>query len=97
MVVRGSRDPPRTEISSSDRKVTLSYTEDAVASQNDTSNSVTGEHGNGKFVSEPIDNVVAAEEKRGAKIHDFCFGIPFGEFLSVLNYGRLMCHNKTIK
>ena len=29
------------------------------------------------------DSVAAAEPKRSAKIHDFCFGIPFGEFVYI--------------
>lgn len=35
------------------------------------------EHVNENLTSDPVDDVVS-EDKKGAKIHDFCFGIPYG-------------------
>ncbi|XP_076955036.1 protein FATTY ACID EXPORT 1, chloroplastic-like [Bidens hawaiensis] len=40
-------------------------------------NSSTVEYVNGEEVSEPAENKIA-EKQRSAKIHDFCFGIPYG-------------------
>lgn len=31
-----------------------------------------------------VENLGTTEQKRAAKIHDFCFGIPFGESFSQL-------------
>lgn len=41
------------------------------------------EHVNGEDVGEPVEKDVI-EPKRAAKIHDFCFGIPYGKFHLVL-------------
>lgn len=41
------------------------------------SNSSAVEYVNGEEISEPVENVVS-EQKRSAKIHDFCFGLPYG-------------------
>lgn len=43
-------------------------------------NSSAVEYVNGEEVNEPVENV-NTEKQRSAKIHDFCFGIPYGEFL----------------
>lgn len=40
-------------------------------------NSSTVEYVNGDEISEPVENVIS-EKQRSAKIHDFCFGIPYG-------------------
>ncbi|KAJ0782587.1 putative TMEM14 family protein [Helianthus annuus] len=32
---------------------------------------------NGEEISEPTENVIS-EQQRSAKIHDFCFGLPYG-------------------
>ncbi|KAJ0610987.1 putative RNA-directed DNA polymerase [Helianthus annuus] len=39
-------------------------------------NSSTTEYVNGEEISEPTENVIS--EQRSAKIHDFCFGLPYG-------------------
>ncbi|MFS7904064.1 putative TMEM14 family protein [Helianthus anomalus] len=40
-------------------------------------NSSTTEYVNGEEISEPPENVIS-EQQRSAKIHDFCFGLPYG-------------------
>ncbi|XP_076904847.1 protein FATTY ACID EXPORT 1, chloroplastic-like [Bidens hawaiensis] len=58
----------------------LKYTTKASKSDNDLlekPDSNVEEYVNGKDVSEPTQHV-DTEPKRAAKIHDFCFGIPYG-------------------
>ena len=39
-----------------------------------------------EIVTEPVEEHVVTQTKRAAKIHDFCFGIPYGILsLSKLN------------
>lgn len=40
-------------------------------------NSSTAEYVNGEEINEPVENVIS-EKQRSAKIHDFCFGLPYG-------------------
>lgn len=47
-------------------------------------NSSTVEVVNGEEINEPEEHVVS-EQKRSAKIHDFCFGLPYGEFFLLLH------------
>lgn len=42
--------------------------------------------GNSRTESEPLLEKDVGEQKRAAKIHDFCFGIPFGECVSSSYY-----------
>lgn len=42
------------------------------------------EHGNGKIGSNGPPNPAVVENKKTAKIHDFCLGIPFGECVFVI-------------
>lgn len=72
--------------SSSGSKSAVKYTAKASKSDNDIlekPNSNIGEHVNGEEIDETVKNVVI-EPKRAAKIHDFCFGIPYGKFHLVL-------------
>ncbi|KAL8120858.1 hypothetical protein AgCh_017872 [Apium graveolens] len=71
-------------VSCSESKATVSYTkEDPVVSNNGISENIYSEeeeHANENLTSDSVDDVVA-EDKKGAKIHDFCFGIPYGGFV----------------
>jgi hypothetical protein len=67
------------EISNSESKTTVSYAADAVKSHDDIlQKPYLDKEGssNGNLINESEPIVV--EQKRAAKIHDFCFGIPFG-------------------
>lgn len=77
----------RTYASSSEIKTSVSYTAGASNSQGEgIANSypdfqdVSVKSGTG----EPVQENGVIEQQRAAKIHDFCFGIPFGEFVSIL-------------
>lgn len=77
-------------VSCSEGKATVSYTKDPVVSNNGISENIYSdeeEHVNENLTSDPVDDVVVEEEKKGAKIHDFCFGIPYGGF--VLSWGLI--------
>ncbi|KAA8517167.1 hypothetical protein F0562_017460 [Nyssa sinensis] len=76
-----SHDGHGTDISSAETKTTLSYSTDASKSHNGRSMKsypTTEEHVAGKGKSEPVQEHAVTQQKRAAKIHDFCFGIPFG-------------------
>lgn len=76
-------------VSCSESKVAISYTEDPSISSNGRSEKTYSDNEelvNENLTSDPVDDVVA-EEKKGAKIHDFCFGIPYGGF--VLSWGLI--------
>ncbi|KAL8261610.1 hypothetical protein R6Q59_025659 [Mikania micrantha] len=87
---------------SSCSKSALKYAAKASKSDNDLlekPNSNVEEYVNGEDVSEPIQQHVDTEPKRAAKIHDFCFGIPYGGivfigglvgFLFTRNFSTLM-------
>lgn len=73
-------------ISGSQTKTTLRYTPDTSRSHIEgsaKSYASTEENVIGKGISEPAEQQVITEHKGAAKIHDFCFGIPFGECASV--------------
>lgn len=75
-----SHDGHGIQTSSSKSKAILRYTTRALKSQNETPEnpySSTEEYINGGDTSVPIQQVVT-EQKKSARIHDFCFGIPFG-------------------
>lgn len=81
VVVVYASDATGKGISGSQSKTTLSYTSDTSRSHIEgsaKSYASTEENANGKAISEPIQQQVVTEQKRAAKIHDFCFGIPFG-------------------
>ncbi|KAB1222386.1 hypothetical protein CJ030_MR2G005202 [Morella rubra] len=59
-----------TDASSYESKARLSHTADASKSPEDGG----GKSGRG----EPIQENGVVQQKRAAKIHDFCFGIPYG-------------------
>ncbi|CAI9779504.1 unnamed protein product [Fraxinus pennsylvanica] len=70
-----------TDVSNSESKTALRYTEDDLKSLNarmEKSHSITQEHIAGEDMNEPIQEQVVSQPKRAAKIHDFCLGIPFG-------------------
>ena len=46
--------------------------------------------------NEPLVEKDVAEQKRAAKIHDFCFGIPFGECASSSCYAYLFIYVCTL-
>ncbi|KAL3533714.1 hypothetical protein ACH5RR_007235 [Cinchona calisaya] len=80
LVVKGT-DGHATDISNSEVKTALNYTEDAPKSHNGRSlklDSATEDPTAVKGESEPIEEHIATQQIRAAKIHDFCFGIPFG-------------------
>ncbi|PSS33545.1 Protein FATTY ACID EXPORT 1 like [Actinidia chinensis var. chinensis] len=69
-----------TRISGSQAKTTLNYTPDASISHIEGSSKsykTAEENVNGNGMSEPVQEHVT-QQKSTAKIHDFCFGIPFG-------------------
>jgi len=81
VVVVYASDATGKGISGSQSKTTLSYTSDTSRSHIEgsaKSYASTEENVTGKAISEPIQQQVVTEQKRAAKIHDFCFGIPFG-------------------
>ncbi|KAF3442003.1 hypothetical protein FNV43_RR15919 [Rhamnella rubrinervis] len=65
---------------SSDVNTTLSYKSDGAAKPHieSAANSYPDVAGNSGTENEPLLEKGVAEHKRAAKIHDFCFGIPFG-------------------
>lgn len=76
-----------SETSSSMNKPNLSYADDLSSSNvevKENSYPVLEEHHDGNGPLSPI-----VSEKKTAKIHDFCFGIPFGGF--VVTGGLLGC------
>ncbi|VFQ91024.1 unnamed protein product [Cuscuta campestris] len=82
-----SHDGHGTDVSSIEDRASLSYTSEKPLSA--PVESVTG-----KSLSEPlqgqnelVEGDISSQPKRAAKIHDFCFGIPFGGF--VLSGGLL--------
>ena len=89
-----------TWMSGSQTKSNLSYTLDASRSHIEGSaNSFTTseENFNGKGENEPKQDNCLTQKKRAAKIHDFCLGIPFGEYASVLGmYFRIFCFHPKI-
>ena len=76
-----------TGTSGSQTKTTLNYTPDASISHIEgsaKSYKTAEENVNGNGMSEPVQEHVITQQKSTAKIHDFCFGIPFGEYDSML-------------
>ncbi|XP_057487329.1 protein FATTY ACID EXPORT 1, chloroplastic isoform X2 [Actinidia eriantha] len=70
-----------TGTSGSQTKTSLSYTPDASISHIEgsaKSYTTAEENVNGNGMSEPVQEHVVTQQKGTAKIHDFCFGIPFG-------------------
>ena len=76
-----------TEATSSEIKTTLSYRADAsklhvegkAKSYPDIEEDVDGK----LRTSEPVQENGVVQPKRAAKIHDFCFGIPYGKCASI--------------
>ena len=76
-----------TEATSSEIKTTLSYRADAsklhvegkAKSYPDIEEDVDGK----LRTSEPVQENGVVQPKRAAKIHDFCFGIPYGKCTSI--------------
>lgn len=75
-----------TDASSSEIKASISYTDGASKSQGEgIANSYPDfqDFSVKSGMGEPAQENGVIEQKRAAKIHDFCFGIPFGEFISI--------------
>lgn len=67
---------------SSEIKTTLSYTADKskpYVEGTAESYPTVEEHTAGVGVDERVQENGVSQQSRGAKIHDFCFGIPYGE------------------
>ncbi|KAG9144719.1 hypothetical protein Leryth_022916 [Lithospermum erythrorhizon] len=67
--------------STSDNRMPTSYSEDALRSQDGTSvksNPAMEAKIEGTETHEPIEEPTILQPQKAAKIHDFCFGIPFG-------------------
>lgn len=80
LLVRSS-DDRATSLSGSERKNTISYSEDETKSQSVRSlkSNLDGEEPvTMKGETEPIQEPVVSQQKRAAMIHDFCLGIPYG-------------------
>lgn len=76
-----SSDDRTTGLSSKEIKAELSYRENAIKSKNGSSlksYSDLEETVTKKLETEPTQEPVLGQQKRAAKIHDFCFGIPYG-------------------
>jgi hypothetical protein len=81
-----NNDGSTIKASSLQSRTALKHTAAASKSHNDIlgkANSSTVEYVNGEEINEPVENVIS-EKPRSAKIHDFCFGLPYGEFLFCL-------------
>jgi len=62
----------------------LKYTADLTSSSVDVATEsfpAVEEHANGKIGANGPPNPIVSEKEGTAKIHDFCFGIPFGEYV----------------
>lgn len=80
LIIRSCHDGA-TSLSGSEITSALSYDEDATKSQSGRSlkTNFDGEEPvTRKGESEPIKEPVVSQQKRAAKIHDFCLGIPYG-------------------
>lgn len=79
-----SIDERGTDVTSSEIKTTLSYTADNeskpyVEGKTKSYPTVEEEHSSGEMgKTEPVLEDGVTPPKKGAKIHDFCFGIPYG-------------------
>ncbi|KAL6987206.1 hypothetical protein U1Q18_012957 [Sarracenia purpurea var. burkii] len=79
-----SSDGSGTGMSSSPTKITFNYSPEASRPPIEVSAksyASTEENIDGKGVSEPVGPVqehIVTQQKKAAKIHDFCLGIPFG-------------------
>nr|DAD42532.1 TPA_asm: hypothetical protein HUJ06_000762 [Nelumbo nucifera] len=75
-----------TERQSSETKTTLRYTADTSRSPLEgTTKSYSNPEeqvGGNLGMGEPLNETDVIQKKRCAKIHDFCFGIPFGKYAS---------------
>lgn len=81
VVVRN--DARGTDLSNLDNRTTLGCTKDASQSHNGSSsnsNLKSDELVPGKEMKGSVQENSISPSKRTAKIHDFCFGIPFGEY-----------------
>lgn len=80
-----SLDDRGTDATSSEIKTTLSYTADDeskpyVEGTTKPYPTVEEVHSSGEMgITEPIPEDGVTQPKKAAKIHDFCFGIPYGE------------------
>ncbi|KAH7855794.1 hypothetical protein Vadar_028978 [Vaccinium darrowii] len=82
VVVVYASDATGKGISGSQSKTTLSYTPDTLRSYIESSAksyASTKENVNRRAISEPVLQQVVTEQERAAKIHDFCFGVPFDQ------------------
>lgn len=80
MVARN--DARGSDLSNLENRTTLGYTRDASQSHNGSStnsNLKPDQPGPGKEMNGSVQENSIGHSKKTAKIHDFCFGIPFGE------------------
>lgn len=78
-----SNDGHGPDESSLKSRTTLSYATDSSKSLNGTSPtsySAPEEYVTGKEINESVQENSSSQPKKAAKIHDFCLGIPFGEY-----------------
>lgn len=81
-----SLDDRGTNMTSSEIKTTLSYTSDNeskpyVEGTTKSYPTVEEENSSGEMgKNEPVPEDGSTQPKKAAKIHDFCFGIPYGEY-----------------
>lgn len=73
-----------TDVAGSDTKSTLSYAADDVsklhAEEKQNPYLTKEDHDDEKVGSGEVKQEVVSQQKRSAKLHDFCLGIPFGKF-----------------
>lgn len=82
-----SNDGHGTDESSLKSMTTLSYATDSSKPLNGTSSnsySAPEDYVTGKEINEPVQENSSNQPKKAAKIHDFCLGIPFGEYHLIL-------------
>lgn len=84
-------------MTSSEIKTTLSYTADNeskpyVEGTAKSYPTIEEEHSSGEMgKTEPVPEDGVAQPKKAAKIHDFCFGIPYGECFVLLEFLIILC------
>ena len=84
-----------TGTSGSQTKTSLSYTPDASISHLEgsaKSYTTAEENVNGNGMGEPVQEHVVTQQKGAAKIHECCFGIPFGECAMLVNKLLIFLH-----
>lgn len=77
------------DVNNSETPASLSYTAEVskpfVEKTSEPYSAVDETSTNTEIITEPAQELVPEQPKRAAKIHDFCFGIPYGTILLLTN------------